>query len=485
MFKSVFSKYVTAFMLIILVSFLVVLIITASAIGRFSNVLKEEVVKNTTETARTYFSSLLYSSQVENLYELDDREKAEATRMLDNISLNVEDVSTIVTDLDGKIVFSYFSENNEMAFEGGLPSDILDNMASESGENYFATGEFTGLFEGANALGGSAIENREGKVCGYVFSCSDALMMADLWELLFKIIMGSILWVLLAALIAVYFISERVIAPLRDISNAAKSFAKGKFDVRVPVKGSDEVAELAATFNNMAESLNNYDNMRNTFMSDVSHDLRSPMTSIAGFVDGILDGVIPPEQHEYYLKVVSNEVHRLSRLVSSLLNLSRIQAGERKFTMMRFDICETARRILISFEQKIDAKHLNVEFELQEERIFVNADSDAIYQVLYNFCHNAVKFSSEGGTLKISISRLKGKKVLVEVYNEGQGIEKENLPYVFERFYKSDKSRGLDKSGAGLGLFISKTIVEAHGESIWAESEYGKNCSFKFTLGAE
>ncbi|MBO7302891.1 MAG: hypothetical protein J6U68_01755, partial [Clostridia bacterium] len=220
MFKSVFSKYVTAFMLIILVSFLVVFIITASAIGRFSNVLKEEVVKNTTETARTYFSSLLYSSQVENLYELDDREKAEATRMLDNISLNVEDVSTIVTDLDGKIVFSYFSENNEMAFEGGLPSDVVDNVVSASDENYFATGEFTGIFEGANALGGSAIENREGKVCGYVFSCSDALMMADLWELLFKIIMGSIFWVLLAALIAVYFISERVVAPLRDISNA-------------------------------------------------------------------------------------------------------------------------------------------------------------------------------------------------------------------------------------------------------------------------
>ena len=309
--------------------------------------------------------------------------------------------------------------------------------------------------------------------------------MAELWELMFKIIMGAILWVLLAALIAVYFISERVIAPLREISKAAKSFADGKFDVRVPVRGRDEVAELAETFNNMAESLNNYDGMRNTFMSNVSHDLRSPMTSIAGFIDGILDGVIPPEQHEYYLRVVSNEVHRLSRLVSSLLDLSRIQAGDRKFTMTRFDVCETAKRILISFEQKIDAKHLEVEFELAEERIYVNADSDAIYQVIYNLCHNAVKFSGEGGKLKIAISRLKGKRVLVEVYNDGQGIAKEDLQYVFERFYKGDKSRGLDKSGAGLGLFISKTIIEAHGERIWVESEYGKNCSFKFTLSAE
>jgi signal transduction histidine kinase len=272
---------------------------------------------------------------------------------------------------------------------------------------------------------------------------------------------------------------------LREISNAAKSFAKGKFDVRVPVHGSDEVAELAETFNNMAESLNNYDSMRNTFMSDVSHDLRSPMTSIAGFIDGILDGVIPPEQHEYYLKVVSNEVHRLSRLVSTLLDLSRIQAGDRKFTMSRFDVCETARLILISFERKIDAKHLEVEFNSQDERMYVNADSDAVYQVIYNLCHNAVKFSNEGGALKISITRIKGKKILVEVYNDGQGIAKEDLQYVFERFYKSDKSRGLDKTGAGLGLFISKTIVEAHNERIWVESEYGKNCSFKFTLTAE
>ena len=483
MFKSVFSKYVTAFMLIILASFLVVLTITVTAIGRFSNSVKEEVVINTVETSKNYFSSLLYSSGAKDLYGLDERERSETVSMLSNISINVEDVSTVVADIDGNIVFSYYCENTKMAFEGDLPRDVVDALVADG--EYYSTGELTDFFSGANILCASVIENCDGEACGYVFSCSDSFMMSDLWQLMFRTVMGAILWVLLAALIAVYFISERVIAPLREISNAAKSFAKGKFDVRVPVHGSDEVAELAETFNNMAESLNNYDSMRNTFMSDVSHDLRSPMTSIAGFIDGILDGVIPPEQHEYYLKVVSNEVHRLSRLVSTLLDLSRIQAGDRKFTMSRFDVCETARLILISFEQKIDAKHLEVEFDSQDERIYVNADSDAVYQVIYNLCHNAVKFAKEGGVLKISISRIKGKKVLVEVYNEGQGIAKEDIQYVFERFYKSDKSRGLDKSGAGLGLFISKTIVEAHNERIWAESEYGKNCSFKFTLAAE
>ncbi|MGM9683354.1 MAG: sensor histidine kinase, partial [Eubacteriales bacterium] len=174
-----------------------------------------------------------------------------------------------------------------------------------------------------------------------------------------------------------------------------------------------------------------------------------------------------------------------SRLVASLLDISRIQAGERKFTMSAFDVCEMARQILFSFEKKIDDKKLDVEFDLDDENIIVIADRDAIYQCLYNICDNAVKFSREGGLLKISVKRLKNKKYLVSVYNEGQGIADEDLPYVFERFYKSDKSRGLDKTGIGLGLYITKTIIEAHNEEIWVESEYGKNCVFKFTLKAQ
>ena len=235
----------------------------------------------------------------------------------------------------------------------------------------------------------------------------------------------------------------------------------------------------------MAESRDNYDTMRNTFKSNVSHDLRSPMTSISGFVDGILDGVIPPEKHEYYLQIVSTEIKRLSRLVASLHDLSRIQAGERKFTMAPFDICEMGREIIISFEQKINDKKLNVEFNCDDDRMMVVADRDAIYQILYNLCDNAVKFASEEGVLSLSIRKLKGRKTLVSVFNEGQGIAEADIPYVFERFYKSDKSRGLNKSGVGLGLFISKTIIEAHGEEIWVESDFGEDCCFHFTLAGE
>jgi signal transduction histidine kinase len=295
-------------------------------------------------------------------------------------------------------------------------------------------------------------------------------------------VMTAALLVLLASLIAAYFISERITGPLREMSSAAKKFAAGQFDVRVRVRGRDEVADLAIAFNEMAASLENLEKMRSSFIANVSHDLRTPMTTIAGFIDGIRDGVIPKSEQEHYLEVISVEVRRLSRLVSSLLDLSRIQAGDRKFVMKPFDICEMARIILISFEQKIEEKHLDVAFECEEDRILVNADHDAIYQVFYNICHNAVKFSRDGAAFRIRISLNREKKVQVAVYNEGQGITGEDLPLIFERFYKSDKSRGLDKSGVGLGLFISKTIMTAHGERIWVTSEEGSNCEFFFTL---
>jgi signal transduction histidine kinase len=227
--------------------------------------------------------------------------------------------------------------------------------------------------------------------------------------------------------------------------------------------------------------------MRNSFVANVSHDLRTPMTTISGFIDGILDGVIPPEQHSHYLQVVSTEVRRLSRLVTALLDVSRLQAGDRKFDMKPFDACEMGRQILISFEQKIEDKGLDVEFSCDEDRMFVLADRDAIHQILYNICDNAIKFSREGGKLAMSFTWSGGestrhRKAVVKVYNEGQGIPPEDIPFVFERFYKSDKSRSLDKSGVGLGMFIAKTIIEAHKETISVSSEYGQNCTFTFTL---
>ena len=481
MFKSVFSKYVSAFMLIIIVSFVVVSIITASAIGRYSRSAKEEIMHSSAEASASYISDRLglFDGDISELGKADGEGISQTLKW---IVTATDDATVVLVDADGTPVLRAGNADNTIDMTKKVPSEMLSDIASA--EQYSHFGSHDGIFESIKALCAQKIIV-DGEIEGYVFVCSQSKMLVRLWEVIIRVIMGSVLWVLLAALIAVYFISERVIAPLREIGSAAKNFAQGKFDTRVPVRGSDEVAELAMAFNNMAESLDNYDNMRNTFMSDVSHDLRSPMTSISGFIDGILDGVIPPEKHEYYLQIVSSEVKRLSRLVSTLLDLSRIQAGERKFTMTDFDICEMARQILISFEQKISAKELDVFFDIQDEKMMVNADSDAIYQVLYNLCDNAVKFSAEKGRFGITVGRIKGRKILVKIFNEGSGISPADINYVFERFYKSDKSRGLNKSGAGLGLFISKTIMDAHGQKIWVESEYGKNCCFSFTLDSE
>jgi signal transduction histidine kinase len=295
-----------------------------------------------------------------------------------------------------------------------------------------------------------------------------------------RAVITSSIWVMLAAVIAAYFITERIIHPLRTMTGAAKKFAKGDFSARVTVYGHDEVSELAAAFNNMAESLDNLEKMRNSFLANISHDLRTPMTTIAGFIDGINSGAIPPEKHEYYLGVISAEVHRLSRLVSQILDVSRLESGERKFNFTDFDVAEMARIILISFESKIDEKRLDIEFESDSDEMCANADKDAIYQVLYNLCHNAIKFSREGGKLRISLVR-EGGKIKVTVFDEGQSLNDEDKKMVFERFYKSDKSRGLDRTAAGLGLYICKTIIDAHGENIGVESSEGE-CEFYFTV---
>lgn len=477
MFKSLFSKYITAFMLIMVMSFLIVVVITATMIGRYSADVKQDMMQASVEASQAYLEDRLENTNG-GIEELLAKDGEDVSSTLGLMSVATGDVSLMVIGENGKMLIGVNGEQIGVTVD----EDILSALRRD--------GEYTGgglADEGSpmRTVSALAVKSSDGAVCGYVLVYSDSILMERLFEVIVRVVMGAIIWVLLAALIAVYFISERVIAPMREISSAAKRFASGRFDTRVPVRGSDEVAELAVAFNNMAESLDNYDNMRNKFMSDVSHDLRSPMTSISGFVDGIIDGVIPPEKHEYYLKIVSEEIKRLSRLVATLLDLSRIQAGERKFTMTDFDICEMARQILISFEQKIDAKRLDISFDMDEDRMAVNADRDAIYQVLYNLCDNAVKFSCEGGRLSIAVRRIKGRRIRVDVYNEGAGISPDDINYVFERFYKSDKSRGLNKSGAGLGLFISKTIMDAHEQRIWVESEYGKNCCFSFTLDAE
>ena len=386
--------------------------------------------------------------------------------------------TVILTDSAGYVLL--ISGNGEILTGENVPQSVLSSLV-ENGE-YIDRGDVGGAVKSRYLTFARPLVAEDGTIDGAVFLLSSAEEEMTLIKAMTETIVMSSLWVLLAAMIAVYFITDRVVDPLRGMTSAVKRFGKGDFKMRVPVTGRDEIAELGEAFNHMAESLEHTEKMRNMFLANVSHDLRTPMTTISGFIDGINSGAIPPEKHGYYLNIISGEVHRLSRLVSELLDLSKLESGERKFESVSFDVCETAR--LISFEQKINAKRLDVRFEADEDSITAAADKDAIYQVLYNLTENAIKFAREGGVLRISIKRGEQGKILVSVFDEGEGIPEADLPYVFDRFYKSDKSRGLDKNGVGLGLYIVKTILEAQGETVSVKSVPGENCEFVFTLSA-
>ena len=486
MFKSVFAKYITTFILIIAISFSMILSIMLSLVADHSSAIRTETVQSVAGSTETYLELKYEASSFNDFNAFVQSNQDDIFDILTSVASNWDGVSVFLADRDG-VLLLYATKSSSGMFEKQyvLPEPTLFKL--KDGESTPIIGTLSELFENTHVSYAIPLLDDQDTVQGAIIASYSSNSFVLLLRDMTQTILASILWVMVATLIAVYFITEMITGPLREMSKAAKSFAKGHFDVRVPVRGKDEVAELARAFNNMAQSLENLENMRNTFMANVSHDLRTPMTTISGFIDNILIGAIPKEEQSYYLNIIKEEVRRLSRLVASLLDISRLQAGDRKFNMQGFDICEHARLILISFEQKIDEKRLNVEFLCDDERMFVCADRDAIYQILYNICDNGVKFATEGGDYRIRIryddaSENKRKKIIVSVYNQGDGIAPEDLPYVFERFYKADKSRGLDKSGVGLGMFISKTIIDAHGEKIWVESQHHEGCEFFFTL---
>lgn len=290
----------------------------------------------------------------------------------------------------------------------------------------------------------------------------------------------SSLAVLILAFAAVYFITADLVRPLRKMVAATQSFSKGDFTVRVPVESYDEIGQLAISFNNMATSLATTEVARRSFTANVSHELRTPMTTIAGFIDGILDGTIPPEKRDDYLKIVSEEIKRLSRLVRSMLNIARIEAGELELRPDLFDVNDTVIRTVFTFEQPLEAKNIEVR-GLDGGKVMVEADPDLIHQVVYNLIENAVKFCNEGGFIDVNYSE-DDSYTSVGIRNTGDGIPKDEIPHIFDRFYKADKSRSRDKGGAGLGLHIVRSIVNLHGGDIIVRSVEGEYCEFVFTI---
>ena len=393
----------------------------------------------------------------------------------------ISDMDILVCDEEGHVLLSTDEtmEGQSITIPEGVMSAVLEQGT------WAGRSRLDQLYESKRFVGGvSVVSPTTGKVLGSVFTVSSGDTVDALWRTFAGLLVMTALVVLMISFVATSVTTMRQIKPIREMAQATRCYAEGDFDLRMNDYGrDDEIGELAASFNNMAERLQQTERQRREFIANISHELKTPMTTIAGYTDGILDGTIPPENEKQYLQIIANESRRLSRLVRRMLDVSQLQAMDPLRNGNHFDICESMRRVLISMEKKINDRHLDVEADIPDEPILVLGDNDMITQVLYNLLENAAKFAREGSTLYLGVTMMDG-KARVTVRNVGDTIPAEELPLLFERFHKSDKSRSEDKDGYGLGLYIVKTILQQHKEDISVTSENGVT-TFTFSLRVE
>ena len=399
---------------------------------------------------------------------------------LDLIS-QVTDADVVICDSDGYIILCSDALTG-CDHEGWQVNEDYLKTVTESG-GYTATGVIKNLYPDERYVVSAPILNAD-QAKGIVLVSAPTATTNQILNRISNIFLTAAVFVVLISVLAVTAFARRESRPLRDMAKVATAFGHGDLKARVKLEEdySEEMEELALAFNNMASSLQKSEYQRQEFVANVSHELKTPMTTISGYIDGILDGTIPQERQEHYLHIVSDETKRLSRLVRSMLDISQLQKEEGipEEKKMHFDLEECAGQVLITFEKKINDKKLDVDVDMPEHPVYTMANRDYLTQVIYNLLDNAVKFCPEGGTLGLKI-REGGSKAYVSISNDGDTIPPEELPLVFDRFHKLDKSRSQNRDGWGLGLYIVKTIVCSHGENISVSSKDGKT-EFTFTM---
>ena len=392
----------------------------------------------------------------------------------------VSDTNAVICDGSGTVIVCSCSSLACEHLGKQLDADFVHRVSEEN--KLSATATITGLYPDERFLvAENVISRASASSIGLVLVSSPTAQANEVVSRTTDFFLITGLVVLLLAMLAVSLLARSISRPLADMASAARRFGHGELETRVATGGSNtvEMDELAVAFNNMAQSLEKSERQRREFVANISHELKTPMTTIAGFMDGMLDGTIPPERHPQYMQAVSDEVRRLSRLVRGMLETSRLQSQGIPDARKRvFDICEKAGQVLLSFEQKITARGLAVQVDMPDESVEVFAEADSITQVLYNLIDNAVKFSD--GSLGLRVAR-EGIKVLVTVSNTGPTIPDSELSLIFDRFHKTDKSRSADRDGVGLGLYIVRTIILSHGEDITVTSQGGVT-AFTFSL---
>lgn len=376
--------------------------------------------------------------------------------------------------VDGSSFFDACDYHNALT----ITPDVLNAARVES---YSTVSYLNNQFEELQFIVGEPVRV-SGHTVAFVFAVApvtDAIV--NFVFPIFQLLIFSMFTVLLFAIIAIYFASHTITKPIKQMADVTKSYAEGDFTPRVNLQRNDEIGQLAVSFNKMASSLAQLETSRRNFVANVSHELKTPMTTIGGFIDGMLDKTIPPQQQEHYLRIVSKEVKRLSRMVVSMLNLSKIEAGQLELKFDDVDLSAMVLNIFLMLEKKINDTKIEIRGLDSLGKHTVRADADLLSQVVYNLVDNAVKFTPEGGYIGVDIIE-KEDCTETHILNSGAGISPDEIDRVFERFYKVDKSRSAHAKSSGLGLYIVKSILELHKGKIYVESKEGIYTEFVFTL---
>ena len=493
MLKTLFSKQITVLISVIIVAFAIETSMFFLFIG--------DLVTSDKQTELSYVAD-----QIDNImqyYVTSNQSRIAAAQLEFAIEQTAQlyDSIILLINTDGRLILPASSRSLR-----GVLQDVLNQFDSEGGsyiirderlysraftladgETAKDTGDFFGLYKDTgypwlNIQKKYTLQLTDEQLFTYAISLHAPMPYVQQARYsMLRIVLDAGLVATIISIVVGFFFSRRLTRPLRKINEAANVIANGDFSKRIDINSRDEIGVLAGTFNYMASELENIETTRRDFIANVSHELRTPITSIKGFVEGIVDGTIPPQNQARYLAIVKDETDRLTRLVNNLLDMARLESGEFYLQFVRFDIVEMTRRCIIGLANLIEAKNLSVDARFDGEQMFAEGDMDSIERVIYNLLHNAVKFSYNNGVIRVTIREDKG-CLYVSVSDDGIGIEEGELTKIWERFYKTDKSRGRDKTGTGLGLSIIRSIIHEHQQKINVYSKLGEGTTFEFTL---
>ncbi len=479
-----FFKYFTIFSSIVLISFIV---IGTSFMTLFTTTIVNQVTADTKTTASNLaqMTTELFKSDITR-----DNPQAAVITMCKNIEFisRSKGYDAFICNKNGEVMvcsetLDEFFENNQTICEehGDIIIPSLQVQKVMGGE-FNELSKLNGVYDSYYSICMSPLYLEDTFIGFCVVSAPimDSLL-PDLGKVFLMFVLSAAAALLLVT-VAVSFMTERIAKPIRNLETATKCYSSGDFSYRVPeLNTNDELAVLVTKFNTMATSLSQIENSRRSFVANVSHEFKTPMTTIGGFINGILDGTIPPEKQEYYLKIVSGEINRLSKMVTTMLNISKIETGNVDMNIEKFDITPKLVTTFLGFEQLISKKNIEIVGFEDLQSATIHGDSAMIDQVVYNLADNAVKFTNEGGTITVSTATDK-KYTYFAITNTGKGIPPKEIDKVFDRFYKVDQSRSTDVKSTGLGLYLIKSIIDLHNGSITVESKVDSFTRFTVKL---